>query len=171
MRTTRICGMVVGIGVAVMLVGAPASLAKQTDTAGTLTVSGQQQTSDILAWSWGLSNSGSTHTGGGGGAGKANVQDVSVTKLMDANSIAIVRGVATGQHFQSVTLAFPTAPGLSPFAVQLELEDVLITSYSTGGSGNDVGAMTENVTFNFAKFEFSIGTDSFGFDIPDNQTT
>jgi type VI protein secretion system component Hcp len=170
MGRARIRRTVVGAGVAValLLVGAPASLAK---SAGTLSVSGQPQTSEILAWSWGLSNSGSAQAGGGAGAGKANIQDVSVTKLTDANSIALVEGVATGQHFEAVTLEFPMVPGLSPFVVKLELQDVIVTAYSTGGSAGQTGGLSENVTFNFAKFKYSIGSDSFGFDIPENQPT
>ena len=41
---------------------------------------------DVLAWSWGMSQSGTTHMGGGGGAGKANFQDLSFTKFVDAAS-------------------------------------------------------------------------------------
>lgn len=170
MGTTHIRRTVVGaaVTVALLLVCAPASLAKSV---GTLSVSGQPQTSEIQAWSWGMSNSGSTHTGGGGETGKVNVQDVSVTKLMDANSIALVEGVATGAHFEAVTLDFPMVPGLSSFVVKLELQNVLVTSYNTGGSAGQTGAMTENVSFNFAKFKYSIGADSFGFDISENQPT
>ena len=166
MANKRIRRTVIGVGVAAaLLVGAPASLAKSP---GTLSVSGQPQTSEIQAWSWGLSNSGSAHAGGGAGAGRANIQDVSVTKLVDANSVALVKGVATGQHFEAVTLDFPLATGVSPFVVKLELQDVLVTSYSTGGSAGQSDAMTENVTFNFAKFKYSIGTASFGFNVAEN---
>jgi type VI secretion system secreted protein Hcp len=157
---------VIGVGVgAALLVGAPAALAKSP---GALSVSGQPQTSEILAWSWGMSNSGSAHVGGGVGAGKANIQDVSVTKLLDANSVALAKAVATGQHFEAVTLDFPLATGVSPFVVKLELQEVLVTSYSTGGSAGQSDAMTENVTFNFAKFKYSIGTASFGFNVAEN---
>jgi type VI protein secretion system component Hcp len=166
MANRRIWRTVIGVGVAAaLLVGAPASLAKSP---GTLSVSGQSQTSEIQAWSWGLSNSGSAQVGGGVGAGKAHIQDVSITKPIDANSVALVKGVATGQHFEAVTLDFPLATGMSPFVVKLELEDVIVTAYSTGGNAGQSGAMTENVTFNFAKFKYSIGTASFGFNIPEN---
>jgi type VI secretion system secreted protein Hcp len=116
----------------------------------------------------GLSNSGSAQVGGGVGAGKANIQDVSVTKLIDANSVALVKGVATGQHFEAVTLDFPLATGVSPFVVKLELQEVIVTAYSTGGGASQSDAMSENVTFNFAKFKYSIGAASFGFNIAQN---
>jgi type VI secretion system secreted protein Hcp len=166
MASKRIRRTLIGVGVAAaLLVGAPASLAKSP---GALSVSGQPQTSEIQAWSWGLSNSGSAQVGGGAGAGRANIQDVSVTKLIDANSIALTKGVATGQHFEAVTLDFPLATGVSPFVVKLELKDVVVTAYSTGGSVGQSGALTENVTFNFAKFKYSIGTASFGFNVAEN---
>jgi len=44
---------------------------------------------DILAWSWGMSQPGSTHFGQGGGAGKVNVQDISLTKYVDAASATL----------------------------------------------------------------------------------
>jgi type VI protein secretion system component Hcp len=167
MGWTRIRRTVAAVGVAAaLLVGAPASLAKSP---ATLSVSGQPQTSEILAWSWGVSNSGSAQPGGGAGAGKANVQDVSVTKPTDANSIAFLEGVTTGRHFETVTLDFPLAAGFSPFVIKLELQEVIVTSYTTGGSAaSRSDAMTENLTFNFAKFKYSIGSASFGFNIAEN---
>ena len=55
---------------------------------------------DVLAWSWGMSNSGTFHHGSGGGSGKANFQDITVTKYVDAASAehhAILR--LNGKHF------------------------------------------------------------------------
>jgi type VI protein secretion system component Hcp len=48
------------------------------------------------------------------------------------------------------------------------LQDVIVTSYSTGGSVRQSDAMSENVSFNFAKFKYSIGAASFGFNIAQN---
>ena len=107
---------------------------------------------DVLAWSWGLSNSGDTHTGGGGGAGKVNVQDFSFTKYMDKSTPNLVQYGCSGKHFPSAELVVRKA-GDKPLEYwRLTMEDVLITSVSTGGSkGED--RLTENVTLNFAKFK------------------
>jgi type VI secretion system secreted protein Hcp len=107
---------------------------------------------DVLAWSWGLSNSGDTHTGGGGGAGKVNVQDFSFTKYMDKSTPNLVQYGCSGKHFPKAELVVRKA-GDKPLEYwRLTMEDVLITSVSTGGSGGE-DKLTENVTLNFAKFK------------------
>lgn len=109
---------------------------------------------DVLAWSWGVSNSGSAHVGGGAGAGKANVQDLSFTKYVDVGSADLINAACTGRHFAKVDLVVRKA-GTTPLEyILIELDEVLITSVSTGGSGGE-DRLTENVTLNFAKFKFS----------------
>lgn len=107
---------------------------------------------DILAWSWGMSNSGTTHSGGGGGAGKVNVQDLSITKYVDSASTALQLACCTGEHFKKATLVVRKA-GKTPLEyIKINIEEILITSVSTGGSGGE-DRLTENVTFNFAKVD------------------
>jgi type VI secretion system secreted protein Hcp len=109
---------------------------------------------DVLAWSWGISNSGTTHMGGGGGGGKANVQDISVTKYVDSASHALLLACATGEHFPTAKLTVRKA-GKTPLEyIIVEMEEVLITSVSTGGSGGE-DRLTENISLNFAKVKFS----------------
>lgn len=105
---------------------------------------------DVLAWSWGMSNSGTFHTGGGGGAGKANFQDISVTKYVDAASPVLMLYCANGDHFDKARLVVRKA-GKSPLEyIVIDMQQVLITSVSTGGSGGE-DRLTENVSLNFAK--------------------
>jgi type VI secretion system secreted protein Hcp len=106
---------------------------------------------DILAWSWGLSNSGSAHVGGGAGAGKVNVQDVSFTKWIDSSSPKLILACCNGTHYDDATLVVRKAGGSPVEYLKLKLQEVLITSVSTGGSGGE-DRLTENVTLNFAKF-------------------
>ncbi len=108
---------------------------------------------DVLAWSWGISNSGTTHTGGGGGAGKCNVQDLSVTKYLDAASPTLQLASCNGSHFTKATLVVRKAGGTPLEYVTIVMEEVLITSVSTGGSGGE-DRLTENVSLNFAKVSF-----------------
>src|SRR3954471_11793272 len=90
---------------------------------------------DVLAWSWGLSNSGSAHVGGGAGAGKVNVQDVSFTKWVDKTSPSLMLACCNGKHFDKATLVVRKA-GESPLEyLIITLEELIITSISTGGSG------------------------------------
>ena len=111
---------------------------------------------DILAWSWGMSQSGTTHTGGGGGAGKANFQDISVTKYVDSASNALMTALAKGSHIPKCVLLVRKAGEGQQKYIEITMEEVLVTSVSTGGSGGE-DRLTENVTLNFAKvaFEYS----------------
>ena len=109
---------------------------------------------DVLAWSWGASNSGSFHMGGGGGAGKVNVQDLSFTKFIDLASTELFLATCNGKHFPEATLVVRKA-GETPLEyLTIVMNDVLITSYSTGGSGGE-DRLTENVTLNFAKVKLT----------------
>lgn len=109
---------------------------------------------DILAWSWGMSQSGTTHTGGGGGAGKASFQDLSFTKYIDSSTNALMNALAKGKHLEEVTLMVRKAGDGQQKYIGIKMEEVLVTSISTGGSGGE-DRLTENVTLNFAKVSFA----------------
>lgn len=109
---------------------------------------------DVLAWSWGLSNSGSWHEGGGGGTAKANFQDISVTKWVDKSSAKLGLYCANGDHFDKAKLTVRKA-GKKPLEyIIIEMDKVLVTSVSTGGSGGE-DKLTENVTLNFRKVKYT----------------
>ncbi len=109
---------------------------------------------DILAWSWGMSNSGTAHMGGGAGAGKVNVQDISVTKYIDSSSNALIAACCAGTHISTANLIVRKAGGTPLEYIKIDMDEVMITSVSTGGSGGE-DRLTENVVLNFAKFKFS----------------
>src|SRR5439155_14475645 len=105
---------------------------------------------DVLAWSWGMSNSGSAHVGGGAAAGKVNVQDLSFTKYIDKSSPDLMLACCTGKHFDKATLVVRKA-GEEPLEyLAINMEELMVTSLSTGGSGGE-DRLTENVTLNFAR--------------------
>ncbi|MGO9992906.1 MAG: Hcp family type VI secretion system effector [Steroidobacteraceae bacterium] len=136
---------------------------------------------DVLAWSWGVSNSGSAHTGGGMGAGKANFQDISFTKYVDLASPALMDSCAKGTHIPTAKLIVRKAGGASALEyLVFSLDNVLVSSYSTGGSGGE-DRLTENVSLNFAKVTVDYATQqskdgtagpkgNFGYDIAANTT-
>src|SRR6202045_1453421 len=105
---------------------------------------------DVLAWSWGMSNSGSAHVGGGAGAGKVNVQDISFTKWVDSATPKLALACCDGKHFASATLVVRKAGEKPVEYIKIKMEEVLITSISTGGPGGGDG-LTEKVTLNFSK--------------------
>ncbi len=116
-------------------------------------VQGPKGDVDVLAWSWGMSQSGTTHMGGGGGAGKANFQDLSFTKYIDNSTNALMTALAKGSHIDKVVLLVRKAGEGQQRYVEITMEEVLVTSVSTGGSGGE-DRLTENVTLNFAKVKF-----------------
>lgn len=122
---------------------------------------------DILGWGWGLSNTGTLHHGSGGGAGKANFQDISITKYIDAASPNLMLFCANGKHFAKGKLIVRKA-GENPLEyLTLELTKVMVASYSTGGSGAEE-RLVENVTLNFAqvKVEYVTQTEKGGKGTP-----
>jgi type VI secretion system secreted protein Hcp len=105
---------------------------------------------DVLAWSWGASNAGNAQMGGGQGAGKVNVQDLSFTKYIDKGSCDLLLAACNGKHFDKAVLTVRKA-GEKPLEyLIITMEDLIITSVSTGGSGGE-DRLTENVTLNFAR--------------------
>jgi len=108
---------------------------------------------DVLAWSWGASQSGTMHTGGGGGAGKVNMQDLSVTKWVDKASPILFQKVASGKHFPKAKLICRKAGDNPVEYIVMTMEEVLISSVSTGGSGGE-DTLTENISLNFSKIKF-----------------
>jgi type VI secretion system secreted protein Hcp len=105
---------------------------------------------DVLSWSWGASQSGTMHIATGGGAGKVNVQDMNLTKYVDASSPSLFGACASGKHFTEAVLVNRKA-GENPLEyLTITMTDVLVTSYQTGGSGGE-DKLTENVSLNFAK--------------------
>lgn len=133
---------------------------------------------DILAWSWGMSQSGTTHMGSGGGSGKVNVQDISFTKYVDSSSSALMMHCSTGKHIKEATLIVRKAGGDKPVEyIKLKMEEVIVTSVSTGGSGGE-DRLTENVSLNFGKFNYAYtpqeqkggkaAAKEFGWDIAEN---
>jgi len=108
---------------------------------------------DILAWSWGAANSGTTHVGGGSGAGKVNVQDMSLTKYVDAASVKLFEHVATGTHIATATLVVRKAGGTPLEYMIIKMDDIIVVSQSMGGSGGE-DRLTENISLNFGSFEY-----------------
>jgi type VI secretion system secreted protein Hcp len=110
-----------------------------------------KDTIEILKWSWGVTQSGCMHNGGSP-CGKADLKDLSLTKYVDKSSPDLIKACITGNVFESVKLIVRKAGGTPLEYVVIDLKWVLVTSVSTGCSGED--RMTENLTMNFGKVKF-----------------
>jgi type VI secretion system secreted protein Hcp len=107
-------------------------------------------TIDLLAWSWGMSQTGTFAHGSGGGAGKANFNDLSLTKHIDKASADLMFHCASGKHITKGKIIVRKAGDKPLEYLVIKLEQILVSSVSTGGSGGEE-RLTENVSLNFAK--------------------
>ena len=108
---------------------------------------------DVLAWSWGGTQTANWHMGGGGGAGKVTVQPLSFTKYIDTASCDLFLCLCNGKHISKGTLVVRKA-GHDPLEyLKIIMEDIIVTSVSTGGSGGN-DRLTENVSLSFAKVRY-----------------
>ena len=112
---------------------------------------------DILAWSWGVTQTGSVHLGGGAGTGKANAQDINFTKYIDLSSPVLARFCASGKHVPKATFNVRKAGDKPLEYIKINLTDVLVSSYQTGGSSGDE-RIVESFSLNFAKIEYQYFT-------------
>lgn len=105
---------------------------------------------EVLSWSWGVTQSATTHSGSGGGSGKANVQDITITKWLDAASPKLLMACLVGTHVKEALLTVRKAGERPLEYVKIKLSDALVSSVQTGGAGSD-DRLTETIGLNFAK--------------------
>lgn len=106
------------------------------------------ETIELISMNWGVSRD--AEPVGGGGSGSVNVQDLSMTKFVDQSSTDLFMHAMQGVHIPRAVIVFRKT-GEKPLEYfALELEELQITSISTGGSGGE-DRLTENVTINFGK--------------------
>lgn len=106
---------------------------------------------EVLSFSWGVSNAGGFAYGGGGGVGKSNLQDLSVSFRHTKASPTLMQHCASGKHLDSATLTCLKAGGKQEKYLQFTLNDVFISSYQTGGSGDELPI--ESMSLNFDEVE------------------
>lgn len=109
----------------------------------------------IESFSFGVSNSGSASAGGGGGAGKAAMQDFSFVTPFSSAGPQIFLACASGKHYADGLLTLRSGGSKGTEFYKVKFSDILISSYSGGGTASSDGAPMEQVSFNFAKIEIS----------------
>ena len=135
---------------------------------------------DVLSWSWGMVQSGTTHLGGGSGQGKVSVQDIIFTKFVDKSTPAILKHCCNGKHIPDGELMVRKAGGDTQVEyLKVEMEDIIISSYQTGGSQDGLDRVQETIGLNFGKVKSTYteqmkdGTAgpsaTHGWDIPANK--
>jgi type VI secretion system secreted protein Hcp len=109
---------------------------------------------DVLSWGWSASQSGTMQYGGGGGAGKVQMQDFTFTMRMCKASPKLVLACASGEHIKTATMTARKAGKSQQEYLKLTFTDILVSSYSTGGTGDGDVVPIDSIALNFAKIEF-----------------
>jgi type VI secretion system secreted protein Hcp len=108
---------------------------------------------DIESWSWGENNSGSHAYGGGGGAGKVVMQDFNFVMRVNKASPKLLLACANGSHIKEALLTCRKAGKEQQEYLKVKFTDLLIASFTTGGSHGDV-VPVDQISFNFSKIEY-----------------
>jgi type VI secretion system secreted protein Hcp len=108
---------------------------------------------DVLAWNWGMTQSGTTHMGTGSGGGKVSVMDLSITKYVDKSSDNLIKKCMDGTHIEKGILIVRKAGGTPLEYFKVVMENIIVSSYHTGGSKDGLDRVQENLTLNLRKVE------------------
>jgi type VI secretion system secreted protein Hcp len=118
---------------------------------------------DILSFSFGASNSAVFGPGASGGesrAGRADVQNVTIMKVLDKTSPQLFENCVTGDYLKSVDIQYFKPMGnKQDVYFKIHMENVLITSVQLSGSNENP---TESISFAFAKVKVSYNPESGG---------
>ena len=108
----------------------------------------------IESFSWGAVQPGTFGQGGGGGAGKVQMQDFHFVMTVNKASPKLFLACAQGDHIKGATFTARKAGGKDQqeFLVY-KFNDVLVSSYQTGGSGASETLPMDQVSFNFGRIE------------------
>lgn len=109
---------------------------------------------DIDAWSWGENNTGTMGKGGGGGAGAAVKGDVLFSTKCGIHSPDIFKKCANGEHIKKATLICRKA-GKTPLEfLKITFEELIISSFRTGGSESSDVLPLDHFSLNFTKMKY-----------------
>ena len=133
---------------------------KFTDIKGESKNKGHEKEIDLRSWSWGLSQTTSMGMGGGGGAGKVHVQNLNITKYVDAASTALMLVCCNGKHISEAILTCQKAGGTPLPYIKITLTNVFICSYNTAGAhGEDYFSEQISLCFEKVKVEYDTQDD------------
>lgn len=136
---------------------------------------------DVDSWSWGETQSGSHSSGGGGGAGKVVMQDMHFVAKMSAASPLMALACADGRHIKEATLTCRKAGKQQQEFFVIKLNDILVSSYQTGGNGSSEIIPMDQFALNFSKIEWAYAAQKpdgtlespkkYGYDVKANKQT
>jgi type VI secretion system secreted protein Hcp len=109
---------------------------------------------ELESFSWGETNEAPAHPGGtGGGAGRVKIQDLHVVAHVNKASPTLMLACATGKHLKEAVLtARKAGKGQQEFLI-FKFNDLIVSSYETGGSAQGDTLPADQVSFNFGKIQ------------------
>jgi len=125
---------------------------------------------EVLSFQHGMSqpSSATASSSGGGTTERVNMDDWSITKLVDKSSPKLYEACASGKHFATVTLEVNRAGGDKLKYMEVKMEQVVISgvqlagasALASGAGGANAAQQqkqdhTEQVTFNFGKIKWT----------------
>jgi type VI secretion system secreted protein Hcp len=123
----------------------------------------KQDAIDILSFSFGASMSSVIGQGSSGGearAGRANLQDVTIMKVLDKTSPLLFDDCVTGNYLKKVDVIYDKPMGDSQEDYfKIHMEDALITSIQLSGSNENP---VESISFAFSKIKVSYNPEEDG---------
>lgn len=109
---------------------------------------------DVLSWSWGASQTGTMSYGGGGGGGKVNFNDFTFTMKVNKASPVLYLRCCDGEHLKQAVLTCRKAGGKQQDFLKITFKDLIVTSYSIGGSNGSDDIPMESFSLSAAQTEF-----------------
>ncbi|MFL5329317.1 MAG: Hcp family type VI secretion system effector [Gemmataceae bacterium] len=113
---------------------------------------------EVLSWSWGETNSGAGGFGSGAGTGKVAMQDFHFVMRFGKASPKLALACACGSPFKNAKLTCRKAGDKPMEYLTITFNDVLISSFQTGGSESGDVYPTDQISFNYTKIamEFKV---------------
>jgi len=106
----------------------------------------------IDSYSFGATQTGTFSYGAGGGGGKVSMNDFHFVMKTNKASPKLMEACAAGTHLNTATLVCRKAGGKAPVEfLKVEMTDLLVSSYQTGGSAGGDDIPMDQISLNFAK--------------------
>jgi len=106
---------------------------------------------EVLSWSWG------TSTGTGktkrGTVAPQCIQDLVLTKNVDSSSPQLIMNGVLGQAAKEATLAMRKAGKDQHDYLIVKMQDVLVSSYQTGGSSQNESQLQDQLVLHFSSIQ------------------
>ncbi|MEI8195936.1 MAG: type VI secretion system tube protein Hcp, partial [Phycisphaerae bacterium] len=130
---------------------------------GDVTTKGYLGDTRLTSFQWGVSRAISNAAGADRVASAPQVTGVTIGKVFDAASLPLLQNAFNGQS-ANVETDFVTrgVKGTLQTYLKLELDNTLISGYSLSSGGD---RPTESLSLNFSKISFTVGKQTFSYDL------